>query len=212
MSNEKLKKLKEMIVNQDSDDAVEITKQCLSEGYDPREIIDTISNGLKEVGDLFEKKELFLPEVMRAANAAKNSLKLAIPFVRPSPDGKTAGKIRVAMGSPGPHDIGKTIITAMLIAGGFEVIDLGIMLTPEKAEKMLQDAGGAKVLGLSVLLTSDTRKAAEIIKRIRTYDKSLKVMVGGVAMNPKVAAEINADAYGKDANAAVKLARELGGQ
>ena len=209
MTNENLKKLKEAIINQDSEVAVELTKRCISAGVNPKEVIDAISDGLREVGDLFEKRELFLPEVMRAANAAKMSLSLVIPLVQSTPEEKANGKARVAIGSLGPHDIGKTIVTSMLIAAGFRVMDMGIMLTPDKAEKFLKESEGTNLMGLSVLLTSDVDKSAEIIKRARSVNGSLKVMVGGAAMNPKVAKEIGADAFAKDANEAVKLAKGL---
>jgi 5-methyltetrahydrofolate--homocysteine methyltransferase len=113
----------------------------------------------------------------------------------------------VAVGSLGPHDIGKTIIHSMLIAASLDVIDMGIMLTPEKVEKTLKENPAVKAIGLSVLLTSDIGKAGVIVRRAKAANPGIKVMVGGSAMSPKVMKDIGADGFGKNANEAVKLAK-----
>lgn len=190
--------------------AMESTKACLGEGIDPVEIINAAASALKEVGDLFEGGELFLPEVMRAANAAKASLIMVLPLVANTGTRRRGSKGLVAIGSLGPHDIGKTIVTSMLIADGFDVLDMGTCVTPTKVEETLE-VGTAGVLALSVLLTSDIDKSAEIIRRSKSARGSLKVMVGGAAMNDKVAKRIGADAYGADADEGVRLARKFMG-
>uniref|UniRef100_A0A7C3J541 Cobalamin-binding protein n=1 Tax=Candidatus Methanomethylicus mesodigestus TaxID=1867258 RepID=A0A7C3J541_9CREN len=206
MGDEILLRLKDSIINQDAEVATRLAKEGIDAGLGAGEIIDAISAGLREVGDMFERKELFLPEVVRAANAAKSALAFVIPMIKRSGD-KDAKKKRVAIGSLGPHDIGKTIITSMLIAEGFDVLDLGIMLTAEKAERLIKENGGADLLALSVLLTSDIRKAAEIIARAKAVDPGMKVMVGGAAMSNKVAKEIGADAFGSSGEDAIRIAK-----
>ncbi len=208
MVDDILKELKGAVIDQNPDVAVDLTKASLAAGISPNEVIDAISDGLKEVGDLFERHELFLPEVMRSANAAKRSLELVIPLVKKGGGGGKGGmKGAVAIGSLGPHDIGKTIIHSMLIAASFEVIDMGIMLTPEKVEKAIKENPAVKVLGLSVLLTSDIGKAGNIVRRAKAASPGIKVMVGGSAMSLKVMKEMEADGFGKNANEAVKLAK-----
>lgn len=206
MSDDLLTRLKKALIAQDSRLTLDLTKQLLGNGEDPVKIADLIADGLKEVGDLFEAQELFLPEVMRAANAAKVALNLVIPAIESRGGAARAGKGRVAIGSLGPHDIGKTLVAAMLVSDGFDVLDLGTMLTPDK---VLGVANSVQIVGLSVLLTSDVRKAAEIIKKVKANNASVKFMVGGAAMSEKVAADIGADAYGVDAKQAVRIAREM---
>jgi len=212
LADDILKRLKEAVINQDSGGAVDLTKAILAGGRSPNEVVDTISDGLKQVGDLFECQEMFLPEVLRAANAAKRSLELVIPLVRSGEGGRGGRggrggtKGTVAIGSLGPHDIGKTIISAMLIAAGFNLADFGIMLTPDKVEKAMRESPDVRILALSVLLTSDIGKTAEIIRRVKVLGMGTKIMVGGAAMSPKVMKEIGADAYGKDGDEAVRLA------
>jgi methanogenic corrinoid protein MtbC1 len=187
-----------------------ITKTCLGEGIEPAEIIDAAASALKEVGDLFEGGELFLPEVMRAANAAKASLNMVLPLATNNGARGRGSRGQVAIGSLGPHDIGKTIVTSMLIADGFDVLDMGTCITPAIVDEALK-RGTPGVLALSVLLTSDIDKSAEIIRRSKAARGNLKVMVGGAAMNDKVAKRIGADAYGTDADEGVRLARKFMG-
>jgi methanogenic corrinoid protein MtbC1 len=210
LSQENLKRLKEAVVKQELNVATEATAACLREGASPKEVIDAVSETLKVVGDLFECGELFLPEVMRAANVAKVSLNLVLPFIGKGVAEGNPSKGRIAIGSLGPHDIGKTIVASTLIADGFDIADMGISVSPEKAEKFLQE-NAVDILALSVLLTSDIDKAKEIIRRAKRLRGSLKVMVGGLAMNEAVARRIGSDAYGRDATEGVKIAREIMG-
>ncbi|MDI9644714.1 MAG: B12-binding domain-containing protein [Candidatus Verstraetearchaeota archaeon] len=209
MSDGLLMRLKGSVVSGDGRAALELTKELLKMGEDPVKVADSVSEGLKEVGDLFEAQELFLPEVMRSANVAKTVLNLVVPIIQGKGSGTGKSEGRIAIGSLGPHDIGKTLVATMLISEGFQVEDLGTMLTPEKVLNSVHDI---KILGLSVLLTSDVRRAGEIIKRAKAANPSLKVMVGGTAVNEKTAREIGAEAYGKDAKEAVKIARDLLGE
>lgn len=209
MSEDKLRVLKEALLEQNQRKARELTEEALREGVKPMEIIDVISDGLKLIGDLFERGEFFLPEVMRAANAAKASLSVVLPLIMKEKASEGLGVI--AIGSLGPHDIGKTIVSSMLIAGGFRVLDMGINVTPSIVEDFLRD-NEVDILALSILLTSDIDKGAEIIERARKVAGGIKVMVGGAAMSQEMARKINADAYGRDANEAVRIAKQIIGR
>lgn len=208
MVGECLKEIKRAIIEQDLGGAVEGTRRCLSDGVAGKDIVDAIAAALKEVGDLFECGEMFLPEVMRSANASKGALNLVLPAISKEGGRPKAGKGRVAIGSLGPHDIGKTIVSSTLLGDGFSVIDLGVSLTPEKAEKALSDEA-ADILGLSVLLTSDLDRARRVIAKVKEVRPGIRVMVGGAATSPKAAVAMGADSHGKDAADAVRLAREF---
>ena len=208
MSEQKLRGLRKAIIDQDLNSAVELTNACVKDGGEPSELIEAIAGALKEVGDLFECGELFLPEVMRAANAAKASLAIVLPLAAKVGPKEQKSLGRIALGSLGPHDIGKTIVGSTLIANGFDLLDLGICVTPAKVEEALKGRG-TDILALSVLLTSDIEKAREIIAVSRAALPRLRVMVGGAAMNEKVAKRIGSDAYGIDANESVRLAKRL---
>ncbi len=209
-----LKKLTEMIVRQDTKSAVEATEACVAAGVNPREIINAISGGLKKVGDMFENCELFLPEVVASANAAKTSLQIVLPLLRGSAgegEKERAGG-SVAIGSMGPHDIGKSIVSSMLMAEGFDVLDLGTNLSGEKVVQAVRESR-PDVLAISILLTSDVERAAEIIKGVRALREiKIKIIVGGAAVNESAAERIGADAFGKDAHEAVRLAKSFTGR
>lgn len=203
--------IRRAIIEQDLGRALEGAKRCLDSGVAGKDIIDTVAVALKEVGDLFECGEMFLPEVVRSANAAKGALNLVLPALSKEGDQTKRGKGRVAIGSLGPHDIGKTIVSSMLIGDGFSIIDLGISLNPEKAEKTLREEP-ADILALSVLLTSDLEKARKVIIKAREVRPGIRVMVGGAAITLKVAVRLGSDGYGKDATGAVRLARKFMGR
>jgi len=209
LSKVRLEALKEALIEQNQKKAKDLTEEFLRAGVQPKDIIEVISDGLKLVGDLFERGELFLPEVMRSANAAKASLSVVLPMM--VKEKAREGRGVIAIGSLGPHDIGKTIVSSTLIADGFRVLDMGINVTPGVVEDFLRN-NEVDILALSILLTSDIDKCANVIERARKVRGGIKVMVGGAAMSPETARKIKADAYGRDANEAVKIARELTGR
>lgn len=208
MVSECLKDVKKAIIEQDLARAVEGAKRCLGSGLGGKVVVDTVAEALKEVGDLFECGDMFLPEVMRSANAAKGVLSLVLPSLVGDGGEAKKGRGRVAIGSLGPHDIGKTIVSSMLIGDGFRVIDMGTSLTGERVEKTLKE-GEPDMLALSVLLTSDLDKARKIIARAKEVAPGIMVMVGGAAVNAKVASAMGSDGYGKDGGEAVRLALRL---
>lgn len=174
MSSEKLGALKEALLEQNQRKAKEITEDCLRMGIQPKEIIETITDALKVIGDLFERGDLFLPEVMRGANAAKASLSVVLPRMVKEERRGEGGTI--AIGSLGPHDIGKTIVSSVLMAEGFNVLDMGVNINPDLVEEVLKK-NKVDLLGLSILLTSDIDKAGKIIERARNVVNGIKVMV-----------------------------------
>ncbi len=210
MGSECLNEVKKAIIEQDLGRAVDGTKRCLNGGIAGKDVVDAVAGALKEVGDLFECGEMFLPEVMRSANAAKGALNLVLPELSKEGGKGKVGKGLVAIGSLGPHDIGKTIVSSMLIGDGFRIVDLGTSVTPERVEKGLRE-GDADILALSVLLTSDLEKARRAIAKAKEAKPGISVMLGGAAMTQKVATAMGADGYGRDGGEAVKLAKKLMG-
>lgn len=206
-----INELKSAIVEQNQKKAKEIAEKLMNSDVEIDEIVKAITEGLRVVGELFEKGDLFLPEVIRAANAAKTSLNFILPKILERKSDADNGT--VAIGSLGPHDIGKTLVSAALIANGFKVIDMGVNINSNTVEKTLEE-NNVDILALSIMLTSDIERAKAIIEKARKLVKGLKIMVGGAVINEDVAREMRADAYGKDAKEAVEMARKLlgGGQ
>ena len=175
-------------------------EQLLSKA--PLDIINnSIIPALNFVGEGFENKTIFLPQLLRSAECAANAfsvIKEAMP--RSSKNGKP---VILATVKGDIHDIGKNIVRVLLESYGFEVWDLGKDVSAEEILSAVKKTN-AKVVALSALMTTTLPAMERTVKLLHEYDKSIKVMVGGAVLNQEYANMIGADAYGKDAMAAVK--------
>ena len=183
---------------------VDKTKELLKE-HKPLEVIEILTAALDKVGDLYEKGELYLPQLIMSAEVAK----LAFDEVRKVlPESSDKGVIVIATVKGDIHDIGKNIVKAVLSNYGYQVVDLGKNVDEAKVADALKETG-AKLLGLSALMTTTAVNMKETVKHIRELSIDCKIMVGGAVITPEFAREIGADYYAKDANASVKIAREV---
>ncbi len=175
--------------------------------HSPLEIIDSmIIPALNTVGKGFEEKKVYLPQLLMSAQAAKeafDAIKSAIPS---GESGK--GKIVIATVKGDVHDIGKNIVKVLLENYGYEVIDLGKDVTPEKIAEAVKEYD-VKLVGLSALMTTTVPAMEETIKLLRREAPDCRVMVGGAVMTEEYARMIDADYYGTDAMAAVRYAENF---
>lgn len=164
---------------------------------------------MTEVGRRFEACEFYVPEMLIAARAMQTGLNLLKPHL--VQDGvKATGRVAVGTVKGDLHDIGKNLVAIMLEGAGFEVIDLGTDVSPERFVAEAQ-SGNIDLISLSALLTTTMPSMGVTIQALQAAglrDK-VKVMVGGAPVNEAYASQINADGYGRDASAAVRLARQL---
>ncbi len=173
----------------------------------PMDIInEKIIPALNKVGKGFEEKKVYLPQLLMSAQAAKEAFD-AIKASIPSGEGKK-GKIVIATVKGDIHDIGKNIVKVLLENYGFEVIDLGKDVAPEKIVEAVKSSG-AKLVGLSALMTTTVPAMEETIKLLRKEIPDCRVMVGGAVMTEEYAEMINADSYSSDAMGAVRFAESL---
>lgn len=173
----------------------------------PMEIIDTmIIPALNTVGKGFEEKKVYLPQLLMSAQAAKEAFE-AIKSAIPSGKSKK-GKIVIATVKGDIHDIGKNIVKVLLENYGYEVIDLGKDVAPEKIVDTVK-SNGVRLVGLSALMTTTVPAMEETIKLLRAEAPECKVMVGGAVMTEEYAAMIGADNYGTDAMSAVRFAEKV---
>ncbi|MEM2083050.1 MAG: corrinoid protein [Nitrososphaerota archaeon] len=212
MKKEVLEKLRISVINGDIEAAEAAAKEAINIGLDPLEAIEEgLSKGIREVGDKFEKLELFLPDMIQAAEAMSRAIAILeekISFKEYSE--KDKGVVVIGTVEGDIHDIGKNIVIALLKANGFKVYDLGKDVPSikfiEKAEEIKAD-----VIAISALLSSTMIKQEEIIKMLKDMglrDKYI-VIVGGAPVTDEWAKKIGADAYGKTANEGVFKIREL---
>jgi 5-methyltetrahydrofolate--homocysteine methyltransferase len=205
--------LSKTIISGDADTAFELTKKALEENVPANEILDKgLVPGLQKVGDLFEKGEYFLPELIVSGDAVAKALELLEPILIKE---KTShmGKYLIGTVQGDVHDLGKNIVIMMLRGNGWEVTDLGVDISPEEFCEAVEK-GNFQVLGMSALLTMTMTNAAKTIEALKAAglrDK-VKVMVGGAPTTPDWAEEIGADAHAKDGPNAAKKAAALVGK
>ena len=164
---------------------------------------------MNEVGRLFETGEFFVPEMMISARAMQSGLTLLKPQLVKS-DVKAAGRVVIGTVKGDLHDIGKNLVGIMLEGAGFEVIDLGTDVPPERFVAEAQN-GNVDLISLSSLLTTTMaamESTIQAVKKAGLHDR-VKVMVGGAPVTEAFASQIGADGYGPDASAAVRVAKAL---
>ena len=183
-------------------------KDALAEGTDPLDIIDQeIIPALDEVGKGFEAKTLYLPQLLMSADAAKAAFAILKESMNQETQQKK-GRMILATVKGDIHDIGKNIVKVMLENYGYEVLDLGKDVDPQViADTAVKE--DIRLVGLSALMTTTVVSMEETIKLLHQVKPDTKIIVGGAVLNPDYAAQIKADAYGKDAMATVRYADEV---
>ena len=207
-----LTKLHDAILNGDAKTSVAVTKEALAENVDPLELVTKyMVPAMDEVGRRFECEEYFVPELLLAARAMKGSLALLRPLLVARGD-KPVATVVIGTVKGDLHDIGKNLVSAMLEGGGFEIIDLGSDVSPEKFVEAVKTSG-ANLIALSALLTVTMPSMKTTIEALKSAGlrEQVKVMVGGAPVTNQYAQEIGADGYGESASSAVQLARKLAG-
>ncbi len=203
-------KLHDAILNGDAKTAVAVTQEALAENVPPLELVQKyMVPAMDQVGQRFECEEYFVPELLLAARAMKGSLALIRPLLVAS-GAEPVGRVAIGTVKGDLHDIGKNLVSAMLEGGGFEVIDLGADVSPEKFVNAVKERG-AKIVALSALLTVTMGSMKNTIQALKDAGlrDGVKVMVGGAPVTEQFAQEIGADGYSENASSAVALARKL---
>jgi methanogenic corrinoid protein MtbC1 len=195
-------------------EALALSKKMLKAGQDPLEVLEHCREALEIVGKRFETGKYFLPELIMAGEMLKKIANMAKPYLKQESDRKAEAMGKVVIGSVKGdiHDIGKDIVVFMLDINGFAVHDLGVDVPAEKFVDAIREIQ-PQVVGMSALLTTafdSMKNTVEVIKAAGLRD-DVKIMIGGGAVDDKVRQYAGADAYGPDAVAAVKLAKEWTG-
>ena len=214
MSTELLSAMRESVIAGDLKRAAMLADQALEAGLDPLVAIDEgYVPGLRHVGDLFATGEMFLPEMMLAARAMQEAVKVLEPeMARRATQRRVVGRVVLGTVQGDIHEIGKNLVGMMLQANGFEVHDLGVDVPVGRfAEKATEV--GADVVGISALLTTTMTGQRGVVQALEEAGlrPRVRVMVGGAPVTRGWAEEIGADGYSEDAVGAVALARQLVG-
>jgi corrinoid protein of di/trimethylamine methyltransferase len=207
-----LQKLYDAVLNGDAKTAVEITKAAIAEETDPLQLIaSTMVPAMDEVGKRYEEEEYFVPELLLSARAMKGAMELLRPLLAER-GAKPTGTVAIGTVKGDLHDIGKNLVASLLEGGGFEVIDLGADVPPEKFIEAIRSQG-AQIVCLSALLTVTMPSMKTTIEALKQAGlrEQVKVLVGGAPVTQQYANDIGADGYGESASNAVALARRMVG-
>jgi len=214
MATEIIENLKRAVIEYDGQSAASWAQKAVEEKVEPLKMLEALTGAIRQVGDRFGKGELWLPDLVGAADA----MQAAMPIVeaelgRIGAKRESLGVVVVGTVFGDIHDIGKSMVCTLLTAGGFEVHDLGVNV---RAEEFLAgiDKFKADVIAMSALLTMtapEQRKVIDSLKE-RGIREKVKVMVGGGAITADFARSIGADGYDPTAPGAVNLARKLLGK
>lgn len=202
--------LYDAIVNGDAKKARAATQVAIDTGTPPMELISgSMVPAMDEVGRLFESEEYFVPELLLAGRAMKNAMELLRPLMIASGQ-KFSTRVVIGTVKGDLHDIGKNIVASMLEGGGFEVIDLGADVAPEKFVAAVEESQ-PHVVCMSALLTVTMpamRTTIDALKRAGLRER-VKVLIGGAPVTSEYAKEIGADGYSENASGAVGLVKSF---
>lgn len=207
----KLSDIAQAVIEGNSSLASRLVREALNQSLSPRAIFqEGLIPGMNEVGSKMSSGEYYIPEVLLSARAMKQAAAILKPFLSASGDEGQAGKIAIGTVRGDLHDIGKNLVIVMLEGAGFEVIDLGVDVSPDKIIATLKEVR-VDIIGLSALLSVTMINMREVVHSLEAagFRPGVKVMIGGAPVSRKFADEIGADGYAPDASSAVGLARSL---
>jgi len=203
-----LTKIKDSVIAGEVDEVKDLVKKAVDEGQEVKKIMrEGLIAGISIVGNKYESGEFFLPEMVIAATAMKEGLKVLSPLLKEG-DVESAGTVVLGTAQGDIHDIGKSIVGTMLEGAGFMVTDVGVDVGPEKFVAVAKEKN-ADIIGISALLTTTMVKIEDVIKAAKEAGLKAKVMCGGASVTQEFADKIGADGYAPDAPSAVGKAREL---
>jgi 5-methyltetrahydrofolate--homocysteine methyltransferase len=201
------KELIEAILDMREEDAVALSTQLLDSGVSPYDVLDDCRAAMTIIGERFETGEAFIPELILAGEILGQISDVVKPRMQQGAQSKKIGKIVLGTVQGDIHDIAKDIVGFMLDINGFEVTDLGVDVTPAQFVEAVKQSG-AKIVGLSGFLTLAFEPMKYTVQALKDAGLTdVKVMIGGGQIDESIRQYTSADAYGKDAMAAVAIAK-----
>ena len=204
-----LDELREAVVDGQAKLTVAHVSQGLADSIDAGTLLrEGLIAGMAKVGQLYEDGEVFVPEMLVAARAMSAALAVLKPHLVEQ-GVKSSGKVAIGTVQGDLHDIGKNLVAMMLEGSGFEIVDLGVDVPPEKFVEAIRQ--GANVVAMSALLTTTMTNMKGIIEAITAAGLrgQVRILVGGAPITKAYADEIGADGYATDASSAVRVARQV---
>jgi trimethylamine corrinoid protein len=200
----------EAVVNRDRDEVLRLSKEVVEGDVDPAQAIEHgFKKGMERIGDMFADLEIFIPDMITAADIMNEGLEILQPVLKSRGDGGMKGNILLGTIQGDVHEIGKNIVRILLEGSGYNVIDLGrdvnVLTFIDKYQELKPD-----IIGISALMTNTMINIPRVIEDLKRLDvrKDVHIMVGGAPVLPDWAKEIGADGCGQSAREAVMLAKK----
>jgi len=198
------------VINGDLNATQNQVRAALAKNIPPEKILaDGLIAAMNEVGKLFENNEFFIPEMLVSARAMRGGLAILRPKLA-AEDIQPIGKVVIGTAQGDMHDIGKNLVGMMLEGAGFEVIDLGVDVSPEKYVAAVKEHQ-PDLVGISALLTTTMPRMQDVLLALQAAGLrgTVKVMIGGAPLTAQYASDIGADIYAPDAASAAQRARQM---
>ena len=190
------------------DKVKELTQKALNEGEAPEKVLKGgLIPAMDRIGVRFRNNEIFIPEVLIAARAMHAGLGVLKPILAKS-TASTMTKVVLGTVKGDLHDIGKNLVGMMLEGAGFEVVDVGIDVPPEKFIQSAKE-NGAQIIGMSALLTTTMMQMQTTVQKVKAEGLKIKTVIGGAPVTAEFAKQIGADGYAPDAASAVSTIKEV---
>lgn len=206
--DEILEEIMDAVIDGEDEEMEELTKQALDTGHSATDILDDgLMPAMDEVGQLFEDGDYFVPEMLLSAGAMEQSMKVLKPILV---KGNYEPKGTVVVGSVQGdlHDIGKKLVGLMLQGQGFDIIDLGVDVSPEQFLEAVEK-NNARIVGLSSLLTTTMPAMEATVKLLNEKHPHVKIMIGGAPVTQGYCDKINANGFGENSTQAINIANNF---
>ncbi|MCC7286738.1 MAG: corrinoid protein [Burkholderiaceae bacterium] len=197
------------VLDYNGDLVKDLIEEALENGVDVQQILSkSLIPAMDEVGFRFASGSIFLPEMLMAANAMKQGLKILRPILVRSDRKSFLGRVVIGTVQGDLHDIGKNLVSMALEGAGFDVVDLGVDVNSDTFVQAVA-RHNPDIVALSALLTTTMGSMKGIIRKLKTASSEIRVIVGGAPVNADFATSVEADGFGADARDAVIIARQL---
>ena len=203
-----LQALADAVIKGNQTESVRLTQEALDEGMGPKKVLeDGLIAGMNVIGVRFKANEVYIPEVLISARAMKTAMEVLEPQLVAA-GVEPLGKALIGTVQGDLHDIGKNLVIMMLKGAGFNVVDIGVDVSPDVFIEKIKDSQ-VGIVGLSALLTTTMPAMEKTIRSIKEAGLDCKIMIGGAPITQKYADTIGADGYAADAATAVDVAKRF---
>ena len=206
--DEILKGLAEAVVEGDPSKCVELANKALENNIDAYEaVINGCAHGMSIVSDKYEKREMFVPEILLSARAMQGAVDVLKPYIK-ADEIEESGRVAIGVVLGDIHDIGKNLVKLLLETAGLTVFDLGKDVLPEDFQDKIKEER-VELVALSALMTTSMMEMKEDVKLFKEEFPEVKIMVGGAPVTQEFCDSIGADGYADNASEAIRVAQRL---